>query len=243
MLSPDDPGKSLADSELSVRVERDRCGLRVIASAPAGRPELVVRVTFAGGSDGIAFSLLHDGKIRHFSDQVVRGDRPLGAVLRLIADEVELSKPCSEALLTLLFRSLLVYVARMAKCVPRPRWGRPIRDARIERALELLEADLSKYWTVELLARAVGLSRPVFARQFVRMLQLSPMRYLANRRMQLASELLVSSDAGLAEVAARVGYQSEFAFGRAFKRHHRVAPGTYRRQLPVAGRTALRMAA
>ena len=58
-------------------------------------------------------------------------------------------------------------------------WGRPLRDRRIERALALLEQDLSKYWTVEQLARAVGLSRPVFAREFVRLLELSPMRYLA----------------------------------------------------------------
>jgi len=117
-----------------------------------------------------------------------------------------------------------------------------LRDRRIERALELLDGDLTKYWTVERLARAVGLSRPVFARQFVRMLQLSPMRYLAERRMQAAAELLLDTDASLAEVAARVGYQSEFAFGRAFKRHHGVAPGTYRRQPSVAS-GVLRMAA
>jgi transcriptional regulator GlxA family with amidase domain len=162
----------------------------------------------------------------------------------LIGDEAELSKAPSEALLGLLFQSLVVYVSRMSESVPRPRWGRPVRDPRIERALELLDRDLSKYWTVEQLARAVGLSRPVFARQFVRMLQLSAMRYLAQRRLHVAAQLLRHTDASLSEIATRVGYQSEFAFGRAFKQHHGLAPGTFRRQPTLAhGGVALSIAA
>jgi AraC-like DNA-binding protein len=143
----------------------------------------------------------------------------------------------------LLFQSLFVYVSRMSEPVPLPRWGRPLRDRRIERALELLDRDLSKYWTVEQLARAVGLSRPVFARQFVRMLQLSPMRYLARRRMQVAAQLLRDGDASLAEIASHVGYLSEFAFGRAFKQHHGVAPGTFRRNSTLALTQTLALAA
>ena len=143
----------------------------------------------------------------------------------------------------LLLRSLLVYVSRMDRLIPLPRSGRPLRDRRIERALLLLDADLSKYWTVERLARAVGLSRPVFAREFVRMLGLSPMRYLARRRMERAAELLLHTDQSLAEIAGLTGYCSEFAFGRAFKRHHQVAPGTYRRQQTVAFAGPLAVAA
>ena len=95
--------------------------------------------------------------------------------------------------------------------------------------------------TVESLARRVGLSRPVFAREFQRALGLSPMRYLTQRRMLAAAALLLGSDAALAEVARRVGYESEFAFNRAFKRHYQVPPGVYRQQPPVA--CALRAAA
>jgi AraC-like DNA-binding protein len=219
-----------AEIELAVRIERARSVLRVTASGAA----TLVEVTFSGGPDGVWFRLEQQGKARVFSREVVASQRPLAAILRLIGDEVELSKPPSEALLGLLLRSLLVYVSRMDRLVPLPRWGRPLRDRRIERALALLDSDLSKYWTVERLARSVGLSRPVFAREFVRMLGLSPMRYLARRRMQRAAELLLHSDQSLAEVAALTGYCSEFAFGRAFKRHHRVAPGTFRRQSTVA---------
>lgn len=229
--------------DLRVRIERGRSALRVSAGTPEGDPALRVEVTFSGGADGVWFRLREAGTERIFSREVVESHPPLSAILRLIGDEAELSKSPSEGLLGLLFQSLRVYVSRMAEAVPRPRWGRPLRDRRIERALELLERDLSKYWTVERLARAVGLSRPVFARQFVRMLQLSPMRYLARRRMEVAAELLRAGDASLAEIAAHVGYRSEFAFGRAFKQHHGVPPGTFRRQPAVASSGVLRMAA
>ena len=230
------------DGDLRVQIQRDRRGLRVSASA-CDASALSVELTFSGAAEGVWFRLIEAGKARVFSREQVASQRPLAAILRLIADEVELSKAPNEALLGLLFRSLLVYVARASQAVPRPQWGRPLRDRRIERALELLDQDLSKLWTVEHLARAVGLSRPVFAREFVRMLQLSPMRYLARRRMEVAAELLLETDATLADIAGRVGYQSEFAFGRAFKRHHHVAPGTFRRQpLSAHGPTLCRAA-
>jgi len=218
-----------SDGELRVLVRRDRRELRVSASG-CDASAFSVEATFSAGDDGVWFRLVEVDRVRVFSREHVASQRPLSAILRLIADEVELSKAPNEALLGLLFKSLLVYVSRSAQPVPRPQWGRPLRDRRIERALELLDRDLSKLWTVEHLARAVGLSRPVFAREFVRMLQLSPMRYLARRRMEVAAELLLETDATLADIGGRVGYQSEFAFGRAFKRHHGVAPGTFRRQ-------------
>jgi AraC-like DNA-binding protein len=225
------------DGDLRVQIERDRRELRVVASA-CDPNALSIELTFSGAAEGVWFRLVEAGKTRVFSREAVASHRSLSAILRLIADEVELSRSPNEALLALLFKSLLVYVARASQAVPRPQWGRPLRDRRIERALSLLDQDLSKLWTVEHLARAVGLSRPVFAREFVRMLRLSPMRYLARRRMEVAAELLRQTDATLADIAGRVGYQSEFAFGRAFKRHHRVAPGTFRRQpLSAHGRT------
>ncbi len=231
------------ESELSVRIERGRSILRVVASTRLSTPAVVVEVTFSGGPEGIWFRVTCAGKERVFSRDVIVGHRPLSAILRLIGDEIDLSKPPSEALLALLLRSLLVYVSRMTTLVPLPRWGHPVRNRRIERALELLDGDLAKLWTVSLLARAVGLSRPAFARQFVQIMQLSPMRYLARRRMQHAADLLRDSDAGLAEIAAQVGYQSEFAFGRAFKRHHQVSPGVYRRQPSIARASAICIAA
>jgi AraC-like DNA-binding protein len=83
----------------------------------------------------------------------------------------------------------------------------------------------------------------VFAREFQRALGLSPMRYLTQRRMQAAAALLLGSDATLAEVARRVGYESEYAFNRAFKRHFQVPPGIYRQRQPATVACGLRLAA
>lgn len=104
-------------------------------------------------------------------------------------------------------------------------------DLAIQRAVALMDADLARRWTVAQLARAVGLSRPAFARRFVEQAGTSPLRLLARRRMERAAELLAQPAAGLAWIAAQVGYDSEFAFNRAFKRHHGLAPGSFRREL------------
>jgi AraC-like DNA-binding protein len=229
--------------QLYVHVERGRALVRVVARTPEPRPSVLVEAHFSGGSEGIWFRLTQAGQARVYSRDAIARHPALSAVLRLIADEVDFAKPSSEALLTSLFRSLLVYVSRLATPVPLPRWGRPLRDARVEKALELLNADITKRWTVELLARAVGLSRPVFARQFLKVLGLTPMRYLTEKRMQIAAALLLGSDAALAEVAARVGYQSEFAFNRAFKRHYQVPPGVYRQRPPATLCVAYSLAA
>lgn len=102
-------------------------------------------------------------------------------------------------------------------------------DRPIARALAALQREPERAWTVERLARSVGLSRAAFARRFVAALGCSPARYLTDLRLALAASLLENSDASLAEIASRVGYLSEFAFSRAFKRRHGVAPGSFRR--------------
>ncbi|HEX6244752.1 MAG TPA: helix-turn-helix transcriptional regulator [Polyangiales bacterium] len=113
----------------------------------------------------------------------------------------------------------------------------------LEKALSLMDAALERRWTVSALARQVAMSRPVFARRFRAALGTSPLRHLAMRRMQRAAQLLERPELSLAEVAARVGYASEFAFNRAFKRQFRIAPGSYRRALRGADAPRLRLAA
>lgn len=109
-------------------------------------------------------------------------------------------------------------------------------DRQVQRAITLIHEQLDRRWTVTALARSVGLSRPVFARRFVEQTGHSPKRYLAQQRMERAAELLRDSDAALAQIGTLVGYDSEFAFNRAFKRHHQLAPGSFRRlsALPTA---------
>ena len=107
------------------------------------------------------------------------------------------------------------------------------RDLAVERALGLMQANLTRRWTVRSLAKAAGLSRAAFARRFARSLGESPIARLARLRLERAARLLVESDASLAEVARSVGYSSEFAFSRAFKRHHALSPASFRRQQRV----------
>ncbi|MGK8488399.1 helix-turn-helix transcriptional regulator [Nocardia asiatica] len=84
-------------------------------------------------------------------------------------------------------------------------------------------------WTVEQLAARNGLSRSVFAQRFTALVGEPPMAYLTWWRMTSAGRVLRESDAPLRSVAAQVGYTSEFAFAKAFKRAYGVAPGAYRR--------------
>jgi AraC-like DNA-binding protein len=97
-------------------------------------------------------------------------------------------------------------------------------------ALELMHENPARRWTIQKLAKASGVSRAVLARQFAAALGAPPFRYLAELRLRRAAELLVTTEASLAEIAALIGYDSEFAFNRAFKRHHGVPPGAFRRQ-------------
>lgn len=103
------------------------------------------------------------------------------------------------------------------------------RDEHVHKAIELMGHELGKRWTVSELARRVGLSRPAFARRFKESTGESPLRHLVRKRMERAAELVRTTDWGLAQIAGRVGYDSEFAFNRAFKRAHRLAPGTFRK--------------
>ncbi|MET0342233.1 MAG: helix-turn-helix domain-containing protein [Polyangiales bacterium] len=119
----------------------------------------------------------------------------------------------------------------------------PTRDAQVERAIALMRAEPEARWTVTRLARRVGLSRPAFARRFHAGTGTSPMRYLCAVRMQRAAALLRETSHGLPQVAEAVGYTSEFAFNRAFKRHHHLPPGSYRRAAMESARPAFRCAA
>lgn len=107
---------------------------------------------------------------------------------------------------------------------------RALGDPQIGKALQLVHERPTEAWTVEGLARAVGLSRSAFAARFSQLVGEPPLEYIARWRMTKAAELLRESDLPLGAVAQRAGYHSEAAFSRAFKRHEGTAPATYRRQ-------------
>jgi AraC-like DNA-binding protein len=110
-------------------------------------------------------------------------------------------------------------------------WLAGLRDRFVARALALMHARPAHAWTVEDLAHRVGMSRSALAQRFTDLLGVPPMQYLAQWRLQLAAQQLRLSDRPLALVAEDVGYESEAAFNRAFKREFGVPPATWRRNV------------
>jgi AraC-like DNA-binding protein len=108
-------------------------------------------------------------------------------------------------------------------------WLAGARDPVIGEALALLHKNPAHPWTIANLAHQVGVSRTRFVERFRHFLSEPPMAYLARWRLKLAAELLVSSDANVGEIAAEVGYASEAAFNRVFKREFGCPPAQYRR--------------
>jgi AraC-like DNA-binding protein len=111
-------------------------------------------------------------------------------------------------------------------------WLSGLRETHIGAALALLHGRPFQHWTVEKLAREVGLSRSIFAERFSHFMHDTPMHYLARWRMQLAKQHLERHDTSIAQVAAEVGYDSEAAFNRAFKKCMGLPPGLWRRTHP-----------
>jgi AraC-like DNA-binding protein len=109
-------------------------------------------------------------------------------------------------------------------------WLAGLRDRHVGRALTLLHGRPAHPWTIEELAREVGLSRSVLAERFAGLVGLPPMQYLAKWRMQIASGLLSGGGANMATVAAEIGYGSEAAFSRAFKKMLGIPPSAWRRR-------------
>ncbi len=105
-----------------------------------------------------------------------------------------------------------------------------LRDRHGGRALALMHERPAHQWTIDDLGRSVGLSRSALHQRFVQVVGQPPMQYLANWRMQLASGLLRNTRSTVAAIALEVGYDSEAAFARAFKRLVGTPPATWRRE-------------
>ncbi|MBS0389263.1 MAG: AraC family transcriptional regulator [Proteobacteria bacterium] len=109
-------------------------------------------------------------------------------------------------------------------------WLAALRDPQVGRALALLHERPGDPWTAETLAAQVGMSRSVFAERFNALIGEPPMHYLTLWRLHVAAQRLREGPASVAQVAFKVGYESEAAFSRAFKRQFGTSPGTWRRQ-------------
>ncbi len=140
----------------------------------------------------------------------------------------------------------LLFVEAIRRCIDAlptdsKGWLAGTRDRFVGRALSVLHARPAYAWTVDELARKVGLSRSALAQRFTDLLDQPPMQYLARWRLQVAAQELRSGSKSLAAIAEQVGYDSEAAFNRAFKREFGLPPAGWRRnrsKADVAGAPA-----
>lgn len=161
------------------------------------------------------------------------GAERLRRIVELIADEASNAHPGRQVVLERLVQVLLVETLRFRPGSDAPeRQGllSGLADPALARAITALHEDVARRWTVADLARIACMSRAVFAKRFVQHVGMPPMEYLLEWRMAIAKEALRREQPPLAELAARVGYQSASAFSVAFTRLVGSSPRDFQRQ-------------
>ena len=165
----------------------------------------------------------------------------LGQFIRVAMMESADKRAGGESVLAKLSELMFIEVVRRhLEALPPEQagWLAGLRDPFVGKALSLMHAKPARNWTIEDLAKDVGLSRSVLAERFVDLVGMPPMQYLAKWRMQIASGLLTGGTANIARIAAETGYGSEAAFSRAFKKMVGVPPSAWRHRLEPDGRPA-----
>jgi AraC-like DNA-binding protein len=156
----------------------------------------------------------------------------IGHLLHTAVAESSDRRPGGEAVLERMSEMMFVEVLRRYVDGLDPGqtgWLAGMRDPGVGRALSLLHGRPAEGWTLERLGEESGMSRSVLHERFVQFIGVPPMQYLADWRMQLAAGRLRDSDAKILDIALDVGYESEAAFARAFKRLVGDTPGAWRR--------------
>ena len=162
----------------------------------------------------------------------VSGQGWLAHLVRQAVSESEGRRAGGETVLAKLAELMFVEVIRQhVDSLPKESrgWLSGLKDTHVGHALHLIHGRPAADWTLEKLAREVGLSRSVFADRFTHYVSVSPMQYVGRWRMQLAARRLESPGVSIAQAGAEVGYESEAAFNRVFKKFVGVPPGAWRR--------------
>jgi AraC-like DNA-binding protein len=171
-------------------------------------------------------------RIIHVRHDAKVGNGWLSQFIQFALAESSNKQAGGECVLARLSELMFVEVVRryLASLPPeQPGWLAGLRDRFVGRALALLHERPAQAWTLNDLAKEVALSRSALAERFAHFVGQPPMQYLTQWRMQLAAGLLARGTANMATVAMEVGYESEAAFNRAFKKMTGMPPATWRR--------------
>jgi AraC-like DNA-binding protein len=158
-----------------------------------------------------------------------RHHQRLHAATELLSAEIETRAPGGDAVVAALVDALLIYILRAWHVGRSTGWTAAMADPAIGHTLHQMHSHPAEPWTVDRLATEVGLARATFLRRFTKLVGEPPLTYLTRWRMITAAHLLRTHHTPLAKIAHQIGYTSEFAFAKAFKREYGTAPGTYRR--------------
>lgn len=161
----------------------------------------------------------------------------LKAIVKLVKAEASANHLAAETVITRLSEILFIQAVRTYMSTVGnggTGWFNALKDPQIGQALTLIQHQPEEPWTVESLACRVSLSRSAFSAKFKQLVGESPMQYVTRVRLTKAAALLRRDSATLVEVATSIGYDSEVAFSKAFRRYFGIAPGAYRqgRRLP-----------
>jgi AraC-like DNA-binding protein len=166
----------------------------------------------------------------------------LEASLRYALAEARSPRPGGQGVLAKLAEVLFIEVLRIhmnEQADGRTGWLAGVNDRIVGAALRALHAEPARSWTLEELAHVAGTSRSVLAERFSQLVGQAPMQYLAQWRMLLAANLLAQSNAPLVRIAEEVGYQTDTAFSRAFRREYGMPPAAWRRRQAGCAATAV----
>ncbi|MEP2704726.1 MAG: AraC family transcriptional regulator [Roseibium sp.] len=155
----------------------------------------------------------------------------LEAVMRFVASEVRAFMPGSDAIIHRLTEIIFIQVVRTFVDQEGDKAGclAAVLNPNLGRCMSQVHLSPEKAWTVETLAREAGMSRTVFAERFASLVGMTPLAYVTHWRMERARREIRDTDLPLIDIAERIGYNSEAAFSRAFKRQFDKTPGQLRR--------------
>lgn len=161
----------------------------------------------------------------------------LHAIMRLLECEAQQFQAGSKTIMSRLTQTMFLYILR-AWTTQYPHatgLAAAASDPLISKALVIMHQDLQQAWTIESLAQQVHASRANFARRFSKLLGIAPMEYLTDLRIQEAARLLVTAKETVDDIAEQVGYRSEAAFIKVFKKQMGLTPSKYRQQFSHHG--------
>ena len=151
--------------------------------------------------------------------------------MQVVKAEASANQPAAETVITRFSEILFIQAVRTYLSTAsdgKRGWFTALQDSQIGQALALIQHQPGEPWTIESLARRASLSRSAFSAKFKQLVGESPMQYVTRVRLTKAAALLRTQPATLVEVATSIGYDSEVAFSKAFRRYFGIAPGAYR---------------